>query len=163
MAFWIFITCIIGIRLGECLLARRNERWLLQQGAVEYGQRHYPFMIALHTCFIVSMIVEYILRGGTSYSLSWGIIFLLLLICKGWVIATLGKFWNTKIYRAPRFSLIKAGPYKYVKHPNYLIVIAEIAVIPLIFHLYYTAVVFSVLNLCMLYVRVKVENKALRM
>ena len=74
---------------------------------------------------------------------------------------SLGKFWNTKIYRIPNTSLVKKGPYKYLKHPNYLIVIAEILIIPLVFHLYLTALVFSVLNLIMLSVRIKEENKAL--
>jgi len=161
MAFWIFITFVIVIRLAECLLARHNEKWLLLHGAVEYGQSHYPFMIALHTSFILSMIFEYLLRGDGSYSLWLLGIFLLLILCKAWVISTLGKFWNTKIYRAPNFSLVNKGPYRYIKHPNYVIVIAEIAVIPLVFHLYYTAVIFSVLNACMLYVRIREEDRAL--
>ena len=80
---------------------------------------------------------------------------------KTWVILSLGKFWNTKIYRIPEMPLIKTGPYKYIKHPNYLVVTAELAVAPLAFHLYYTAVTFALLNAIMLTVRIKEENKAL--
>lgn len=163
MAFWFFIGFIILLRLGELSLARRNEQWLLQQGAVEYGRKHYPVMVALRTGFIWSMIAEYLIRGAGHYSLALLVLFLFLLAMKAWVISTLGKFWNTRIYRAPDFPLVKKGPYRYIKHPNYLIVIAEIAVIPLVFHLWYTAVIFSVLNACMLYVRIREENKALDM
>jgi methyltransferase len=80
---------------------------------------------------------------------------------KVWVISSLGKYWNTKIYRIPDARLIKKGPYIFFKHPNYAIVIAEIVVIPLIFHLYYTAIIFSLLNAIILSIRIRKENKAL--
>lgn len=163
MAFLFFILFVILLRIGELFLARRNEKWLLQHGAIEYGQKHYPFMIALHTLFIVSLIVEYCFVGTGFYSILLLILFFILIICKAWVILSLGKFWNTKIYRAPNFPLIKKGPYKYFKHPNYIIVIAEIVIIPLVFHLYYTAIIFTILNGIMLFFRIKVENKALRL
>jgi methyltransferase len=111
--------------------------------------------------FIISLIAEYDIVCPVSYSLFFLIAYFLLILLKVWVIASLGKFWNTKIYRAPSFPLVKKGPYKYIKHPNYVIVIGEIAVIPLIFNLYYTAAVFTILNLLMLSVRIKEENKAL--
>ncbi len=79
------------------------------------------------------------------------------------VISSLGRYWNTKIFRVPGAPLIKKGPYKFFKHPNYIIVVCEIAVIPLIFHLYRTAIVFSILNAVMLSVRIKEENKVLVM
>lgn len=163
MIFLYFILFVILLRIGELFLARNNEKWLLQHGAIEYGQKHYPFMIALHTLFIISLIVEYCFVGTGFYSILLLILFFILIICKAWVILSLGKFWNTKIYRAPNFPLIKKGPYKYFKHPNYIIVIAEIAIIPLVFHLYYTAIIFTILNGIMLFFRIKVENKALRL
>ncbi len=162
MAFWFFMTFVISIRLGECAWARRNEKWLQKHGAVEYGQKHYPYMIALHTCFILSMIGEYILSGNRGYSVGFFVVFLFLLLGKGWVIHTLGRFWNTKIFRIHNYSLVRKGPYRFLSHPNYVIVVAEIVVIPLVFHLYCTAVLFSILNSCMLYVRIKEENKALK-
>ncbi len=161
MAFILFISFIIFLRIGELLLSRRNEKWLLQNGAVEYGKAHYPFIVILHVLFIVSLITEYYTMRPVSYSLFFLLAYFLLILLKVWVIASLGKFWNTKIYRAPTFPLVKKGPYKYIKHPNYVIVIGEIAIIPLTFHLYYTAVIFTVLNLFMLSVRIKEENKAL--
>ena len=162
MIFILFISFVILLRIGELLLSKRNEKWLLQNGAVEYGRKHYPFIVALHILFILSVILEYAYGQSVSYSLTLIIIYLLLLIFKGWVIVSLGKFWNTKIYRIAGISLIKKGPYKYLKHPNYLVVILEIVVIPLSFHLYYTAIIFSLLNAAMLFVRIKEENKALQ-
>ncbi len=162
MAFILFISFIILLRIGELLLSKRNEKWLLQNGAVEYGHQHYPFIVALHVSFLISLIIEYSLQQTTSYSLLLIVFYFLLLAFKTWVILSLGKFWNTKIYHIPDISSIKKGPYKYFKHPNYLIVIAEIAVIPLAFHLYYTTIIFTILNLIMLFVRIKEENKALQ-
>ena len=152
----------ILLRIGELLLSKRNEKWLLQNGAIEYGSEHYPWMVLLHAGFIVALVIEYVTKPINSYSLVLIVLYFLLIVFKAWIILTLGKFWNTKIYRVKNFSLIKKGMYKYIKHPNYLIVVAEIAIIPLAFHLYYTAVVFSLLNLMMLSVRIKEENKALQ-
>lgn len=162
MLFLLFIVFLILLRIGELLLARRNEKWLLQHGAVEYGQKHYPLIVMLHVFFFISLIVEYLIVEPASYSLFLFLLYFICLAFKVWIIFSLGKCWNTKIYRIPGFPLIKRGPYRYFKHPNYIIVIAEIAIIPLIFHLYYTAVIFTVLNGVMLFVRIKEENKALR-
>lgn len=162
MIFILFIVWVILLRIGELLLSKRNEKWLLQNGAIEYGSKHYPFMVMLHVLFFISLIFEYSIQQTTSYSLFFILIYFLLIAFKTWIILSLGKFWNTKIYRITRFPLIKKGPYNYFKHPNYLVVMAEIAVIPLAFHLYYTAVIFSLLNLVLLFVRIKEENKALQ-
>jgi len=159
MYFIIFITLFIIQRLSELFIARRNEKWLLSQGAIQYGQEHYPFMIALHTLFIVSIIVEYMLRSQPGIDWLFLAIFLVILSFKFWALSSLGKYWNTKIYRIPGVYPVKKGPYKFLKHPNYIEVVCEIAIIPLVFHLYYTAVIFSVLNAVMLTVRIKVENK----
>jgi methyltransferase len=159
MYFTIFISFLIIQRLSELLIARRNEKWLLSQGAIQYGQSHYPFMIAMHTLFIVSIIAEYNLRGGTEISWIFLAIFLAVLLFKFWALSSLGKYWNTKIYRIPGVYPIKRGPYKFLKHPNYMEVVCEIAFIPMVFHLYYTAVIFTVLNAAMLNVRITVENK----
>ena len=162
MAFILFISFIILLRIGELILSRKNEIWLLQNGAIEYGQKHYPYIVALHVLFIVSLIIEYSTTQSTSFSVFFLILYILLLTFKALVIISLGKLWNTKIYHIQDLPLIKNGVYKYIKHPNYLIVIAEIAIIPLVFHLYYTAIAFTVLNAIMLSVRVKEENKVLK-
>ncbi len=159
MAFIIFITFFILQRLSELLIAKRNEKWLLQQGAVEYGKAHYPFMIAMHTLFVVSIIAEYIWRGQPAIYWAFLAIFLLVLSFKFWALSSLGKYWNTKIYRIPGVYPVKKGPYKFLKHPNYMEVVCEIAVIPLVFHLYYTAIIFTILNAAMLTVRIREENR----
>ncbi|QIK54893.1 isoprenylcysteine carboxyl methyltransferase [Dysgonomonas sp. HDW5B] len=163
MAFILFISFVILLRIGELVLARSNERWLLQQGAVEYGKEHYPFMVALHASFFVSLIIEYTLTQTVYFNVYLFILFLILIAFKAWIISSLGKFWNTKIYRVSNFPLINKGPYRYLKHPNYIVVIAEIAIIPLVFQLYYTAIIFTLLNAVMLAFRIKEENKALRL
>jgi methyltransferase len=134
----------------------------LQKGAIEYGQKHYLFIVMLHILFILSLIVEYYSKQDTTFSLPLLIFYFLVLSFKAWVILSLGKFWNTKIYHIPGIPLQKNGPYAYFKHPNYFVVIIEIAVIPLIFHLYFTAILFSILNSIMLFVRIKEENKVLK-
>lgn len=161
MLFSLFIIFLILLRIAELLLARSNEKWILQRGAVEYGQKHYLLIVMLHVFFFVSLIAEYLIAEPASYSLSLLLLLFIILALKIWTILSLGKFWNTKIYHIPDYPLIKKGPYRYLKHPNYILVIAEIAVIPLIFHLYYTAVLFTVLNAFMLTVRIKEENRAL--
>src|ERR1700744_5267737 len=98
MYFIIFIIFFILQRISELFIARRNEKWLLSQGAVQYGQEHYPFMIALHTLFIISIIVEYVLREQPPISWVFLILFLLVLWFKFWALSSLGKYWNTKIY-----------------------------------------------------------------
>lgn len=163
MVFAVFIVFLIVLRVGELLLARRNERWLLQHGAVEYGHKHYGYIVTLHILFFVSLITEYAFTSTGYYSIPLLVLYFLLLGFKAWAILSLGKFWNTKIFHISGYPLVKKGPYRFMKHPNYIIVIAEIALIPLIFHLYITAIVFSVLNGVMLYVRIQEENKALKL
>ncbi|RWY49373.1 isoprenylcysteine carboxyl methyltransferase family protein [Mucilaginibacter gilvus] len=158
MYFTLFICFVIFQRLLELVVARRNESWARAQGAEEFGKAHYPFIVALHTAFIISMIAEYFYLGG-EFSLFMLIIFLLLISLKIWTIGSLGKYWNTKILRIPNSAFVRKGPYKMFKHPNYFIVICEIIVIPLVFHLYATAIVFSLLNAVMLTVRIREEER----
>jgi len=162
MAFILFILFVILLRIGELIVSKGNEKWLIQNGAVEYGQRHYQFIVALHILFIISLIIEYTVRQPITFNLFILFFYFSLLTFKTWVILSLGKFWNTKIYHIPNTPLVKKGPYQYFKHPNYMIVVAEIAVIPMIFQLYFTAVTFTLLNAIMLFIRIKEENKALQ-
>ncbi|GGH02743.1 isoprenylcysteine carboxyl methyltransferase family protein [Mucilaginibacter phyllosphaerae] len=161
MIFIVFILFLIFQRLAELYVSSKNEKWLLKNAAVEYGKAHYPFMVAMHTLFIIAVIAEYICRDGSVINYALIILFFLLIVLKVIVIATLGHYWNTKIYKVPGTRPVAAGIYKYIKHPNYIIVICEIAIIPLAFGLYYTAIVFSLLNAWMLYVRIKKENEVL--
>src|ERR1700709_1872097 len=101
MYFIIFILFVITQRLSELYIARGNEKWLRSQGAVEYGKEHYPYIVALHTLFIISLVAEYVLRRGTTIDLIFLILFALLLLFKFWALSSLGKYWNTKIFRVP--------------------------------------------------------------
>lgn len=162
MTFILFISFLIFLRIEELLLSNRNGKWLRENGAVEYGSKHYPFIVALHVLFFLSLIFEYTVQQNHSFSILLLFFYFLLLAFKIWIIASLGKFWNTRIFRVLTMPLVKRGPYKYFKHPNYAVVIAEIAVIPMIFNLYITAIVFTLLNLVVLFVRIKEENKVLQ-
>jgi len=159
LPFILFIGFVIVARLIELRVAARNEKWLRKNGAIEYGQNHYPYIVALHTFFFLSMIIEYIMRGGAIINYMFLVAFLVLIAFKIWTISSLGKYWNTKILRVPNSIFIKKGPYKYFRHPNYFIVICEIIVIPMVFGLYYTAIIFTILNSIMLSVRIKAEEK----
>ena len=159
MYFIVFILIIIIQRLSELYISRQNEKWLLANGAIQYGQSHYPYIVAMHTLFIISLITEYILRDDTPISYTFLVLFILVLLFKFWALSSLGHYWNTKIYRIPGVYPVKKGPYKIFRHPNYGEVICEIAIIPLVFHLYYTAIIFTMLNAIMLSVRISVENK----
>jgi methyltransferase len=163
MIFIIFILFLIFQRLAELYVSSKNEKWLLRNGAIEYGKEHYPYMVAMHTLFIISVIAEYIWRDDTIVSYPLIILFFLLIVIKVVVISTLGHYWNTKIYKVPGTRPVATGIYKYIKHPNYIIVICEIAIIPLAFGLYYTAIAFTILNAIMLTVRIKKENEVLAM
>jgi methyltransferase len=163
MTFILFISFIILLRTGELLLSKRNEIWLLKNGAAEYGHNHYPFIVAFHVSFFIGLIFEYCTQQTVSSSLFFLILYFVLIAFKIWIVLSLGKFWNTKIYHISGLPLKKNGLYKYIRHPNYLVVAAEIAVIPLAFHLYYTAVIFSFLNAIILFIRITAENKVLKM
>lgn len=161
MYFFLFISFLILLRLVELLVAKRNEKWLRENGAVEYGQKHYPVIVLLHVGFFVSLIIEYLSKSPQTPVDILLFIFIALIVLKIQIISSLGKYWNTKIFHISGVPLVRKGMYKYFKHPNYFIVICEIAIIPLIFHLYVTAIVFSLLNAAMLSVRIREENKIL--
>ncbi|MEB0263671.1 MULTISPECIES: isoprenylcysteine carboxylmethyltransferase family protein [unclassified Mucilaginibacter] len=163
MIFIVFILFLISLRLAELYVSSKNEKWLLKNGAAEYGKEHYPFMVTMHTLFIISVIAEYMWRDNTVVSYPLIVLFFVLIVIKIIVISTLGHYWNTKIYKVPGTRPVATGIYKYIKHPNYIIVILEIAIIPLAFGLYYTAIAFTLLNAAMLYVRIKKENEVLAM
>lgn len=164
-SFYIVIFVVIIQRLVELVVSKRNEKWLLANGAIEYGVSHYKYIVLMHTFFFISLMTEYIVfdrdKDLNILNYSFLVFFILLQFGRVWVLASLGKFWNTKIFRIKNRELIKKGPYKFLKHPNYVVVVLEIVVLPLIFNLYYTAIIFTILNAVMLSVRIKEENKAL--
>lgn len=145
-------------RLGELWLSNRNTKRLLTQGAREYGRSHYPLIVAIHFWWLVLL---WWLAPGRPIDGFWLAVFVLLEIARVWVLATLGRRWTTRIIVLPDAPLVRRGPYRFVSHPNYMVVIGEVAVLPLVFGLWYLALVFTVLNAAVLWVRVREENKAL--
>ncbi len=145
-------------RLGEMVLAERNARRLLGRGAYEVGRGHYPFIVAVHAGWLITL---WLLGPGPPIHLLPLALFVPLQAARVWVIASLGDRWTTRIIVLPGAPLIRRGPYRWADHPNYLIVIGEIAVLPLVFGLPAVALLFSLLNGMVLWVRIREENKAL--
>ena len=145
-------------RLAELALSQRNTKRLLARGAHEVAPGHYPFMVALHAIWLATL---WFLGPGPPLELVPLILFALLQLGRIWVIATLGERWTTRIIVLPGAPLVAAGPYRWFDHPNYLIVIGEFAVLPLVFGLSMVAIVFSLLNGLLLWVRIVCENRAL--
>lgn len=145
-------------RLAELALSRRNTKRLLARGAHEVAPEHYPLMVMLHASWLA---VLWLLGPGPPVEIVPLIIFALLQLGRVWVIATLGERWTTRIFVLPGAPLVKSGPYRWFNHPNYLIVIGEIAILPLVFGLPMVAIIFSLLNGLLLWVRIRAENQAL--
>jgi methyltransferase len=151
-------------RLLELRYSRRNERRLRARGAVERGAGHYPAMVAIHTLWLVSTLVEGLLRGPEPPAW-WPVplaAFLLVQPLRYWAILSLKENWNVRILVVPGGKLVRSGPYRYFPHPNYVVVAVEVLTFPLIFGAWITALVFSVLNAAFLYVRIRTENRALK-
>jgi methyltransferase len=164
MVFTLFIGLIIFQRIAELAIAKKNEAWMKKQGAVEFGKGHYPAMVMIHTAFFLFFIMEVFmfekkLSGYWPFLLA---LFVLTQAMRVWALASLGRFWNTKIIILPGADIIKRGPYKIIKHPNYLIVAIELMVIPLMFNAYITMTVFTLLNILILSIRIPAEEKALK-
>ena len=145
-------------RLVELILARRNAQRLLAAGGIEYGRSHYPVMVALHAAWLVGL--WWLGRDQPADPVLLGV-FVLLQLGRLWVIASLGRRWTTRVIVLPGEALVAKGPYRWIKHPNYLIVALEIAVVPLALGLPVFAAVFTVVNALVLDERIRVENAAL--
>jgi methyltransferase len=146
-------------RLAELVLARRNTSALLARGAHEVAPGHYPLIVAVHALWLASL--WWLAPGEPIF---WPLIgiFALLQLARLWVLATLGGRWTTRIIVLPGAPLVTSGPFSFVRHPNYLVVTAEIAVLPLAFGLWEVALIFSLLNAAVLAIRIRAEGKALQ-
>ena len=152
------LALVTAQRLGELVLARRNTRALLARGGIEVAPQHYPAIIACHTLWLASL---WFWGWAQPVALGWLALFVLLQAMRGWVLATLGARWTTRIIVVPGEHLVARGPYRWIKHPNYAVVVAEIAVLPLALGLPLVALVFTVVNGLVLFVRIRAENAAL--
>jgi methyltransferase len=159
-----FILFVIVQRLLELRVARRNETWARAHGAVEHAPEHYPWMVAMHTAWIASTLLEGLGRGGTlgPFWALWLGLFALAQVGRYWAISSLGTYWNTRILIVPGAKLVRRGPYRFIPHPNYVVVALELLVGPLIFGAWVTALVFTALNAALLLgVRIPAEERAL--
>ena len=158
---WIVVAILLFVtfqRLAELIIARLNTSRLLASGAIEHGAGHYPLIVAVHAAWLVTLWVLAPWRGVDPF---WLALYVLLLLVRFWVVATLGPRWTTRIIVPRDQPLVNEGPYRFVNHPNYWVVIGEIAVLPLVFGLPLVALVFSILNAAVLWVRIRAENRAL--
>ncbi len=153
----LFLGFIVLQRLGELALSRRNTHRLLARGAREVGAGHYPAMVALHSAWVLALIL---FGHDQPVSPGWLGVFALLQVLRLWILASLGTRWTTRIILLDA-PLVRRGPFRYVAHPNYMLVVAEIFVSPMVLGLVWVAVVFSLLNAAMLWVRIGVEHRAL--
>ncbi|MFD1336294.1 isoprenylcysteine carboxyl methyltransferase family protein [Oceanobacillus iheyensis] len=159
----ILFVFIILQRLIELIIASKNERWMLAKGGIEIEPQQHKWFIMVHGLFFISIIVELILSNPSIPELFilWFSLFIATQFVRIWSITSLGKYWNTKIIILPGSTLVKRGPYKYVKHPNYIIVGIELFVIPMMFGAYWTAVIFPFFHLILMSIRIPAEEKAL--
>lgn len=164
MFFVIVITFVMVQRIVELIVAKRNERWARQNGAIEYGANHYKYIVSLHTLFFISLIIEYTLHPTLING--WYFFFTLFILAQGlriWSLFSLGKYWNTKILIIPHSAKVSKGPYRFMKHPNYIVVAIELFTLPMIFGAYVTAILFSLLNFILIYfIRIPKEEVALQ-
>ncbi|MBV9044125.1 MAG: hypothetical protein JO348_09765 [Alphaproteobacteria bacterium] len=159
LAIYVILLLVAIQRLVEVAYAERNTRALRARGAVEVGRAHYPLIVVLHAAWLTAIV----LMLPPDATIHWIplAIFVLLQIARVWVIATLGPYWTTRIITLEGAPLVRKGPYRFVRHPNYLVVAGEIAMLPLAFGEITVAIVFTVLNAAMLAWRIRQEDQAL--
>ena len=145
-------------RLAELQLARANTKRLIAAGGNEVAPRHYQLIVALHATWLAAL---WLLAPGQAVRPPLLALFGLVEAARFWVLATIGRRWTTRIIVVPGETLVRRGPYRFLDHPNYVVVVAEIALLPLVFGLWRTAVAFSLLNAVLLTVRIREENRAL--
>jgi methyltransferase len=159
------LVALVGVeRLAELVVSNRNAAWSLAHGGWETGRGHYPAMVALHSALLVGMLAEAWLRRPEVHPLLAGVMLTLALASQAlrwWCIRTLGTRWNTRVIVVPGLPLVRSGPYRFLRHPNYVAVVVEGFALPLVHAAWVTAGVFTVANAALLTVRLRVENRAL--
>lgn len=154
------IVLMVALQRGiELAIAASNTRRLIGHGAVEVGREHYPLVVALHAAWLVAILLG--APADAAPNLALLAVFVLLQLARIWVILSLGRRWTTRIIVPPSAELVRTGPYRFCRHPNYAIVVAEIAVLPAAFGLWRIALIFTLLNAALLCWRVRIEDRAL--
>ncbi|MEU4575870.1 isoprenylcysteine carboxyl methyltransferase family protein [Nonomuraea sp. ATR24] len=163
-AYLVLIGLVVVERLAELVVARRNLAWARSRGGVEHGGRHYPWIVAAHVGLLVAAPAEVWLLGRPFLpALGWPMLALVLLAqaLRWWCIASLGRRWNTRVVVLPGVPLVTSGPYRWLRHPNYVAVVVEGIALPLVHTAWLTALAFTVANAALLTVRIRVEERAL--
>ncbi|MET4926331.1 isoprenylcysteine carboxyl methyltransferase family protein [Streptomyces sp. PSRA5] len=158
------VLAVAGERIAELVVARRNARWSLARGGTETGRGHYPAMVVLHTGLLVGALAEPALTGRPFVpAFGWTMVGVVVAAqgLRWWCIRTLGPRWNTRVIVVPGLPLVSGGPYRLLRHPNYVAVVAEGLALPLVHGAWVTAVVFTGLNAALMAVRIRCENTAL--
>ena len=153
------LTFVTLQRLAELVYARSNEARLLARGAREYGAGHYPVLVAMHAAWLIGL---WVLAAGIAPRPVWLLGFAALQGLRLWVLATLGPRWTTRVIVLPNEPLVRSGPYRFLSHPNYVVVAAELLVLPMAYELLFYGLLFSGLNAAVLWVRIHAEEQALR-
>ncbi len=156
---WVVLILVAAQRLAELAYARRNTRVLRAEGADEVAPGHYPFIVAVHTLWLLSLAVFVPADQAPNWLLLG--LFVVLQGLRIWILATLGRYWTTRIITLPGVPLVRRGPYRFIKHPNYVVVAGEIAVLPLAFGAWEIAMIFSLANAAVLAWRIRCEEHAL--
>lgn len=154
----VILSLVTAERLVELPFASRNTRRLLDRGAKEYAPGHYPLIVALHALWLAAL---WWLAPGRPIDAPFLLLFVIVELARVWVLASLGARWTTRIIVLKGAPLVRKGPYRYLDHPNYMVVAAEIALLPMVFGLWRTAIVFSLVNALLLAIRIREENRAL--
>ncbi|MFE3830298.1 isoprenylcysteine carboxyl methyltransferase family protein [Streptomyces sp. NPDC059092] len=166
MIWYTALVLAVGAeRVAELAVARRNARWSLARGAAEQGRGHYPTMVVLHTGLLLGCLAEVALADRPfAPVLGWTMLAVVVAAqaLRWWCIRALGPRWNTRVLVVPGLPLVTGGPYRLLRHPNYVAVVAEGVALPLVHGAWLTALVFTVLNAALLTVRIRCENDALR-
>ena len=155
----IILSLVTLQRLIELYIARRNTSRLLARGGFEVGSGHYPLMVIFHAAWLLGL---WYLAIKAEVIWPWLWAYVVVEAARGWIIAALGSRWTTRIIVVPGEELVDEGPYRYFRHPNYMIVAAEIFILPMAFGLYWYAIIFAVLNAGLLYWRIRSEDEALK-
>ncbi|SEH02799.1 methyltransferase [Nonomuraea solani] len=164
IAYTLLIGLVVLERLAELAVARRNLAWARSAGGVEYGARHYPFIVVAHTALLIAAPAEVWLLGRPFVpALGWPMLAAVVLAqgLRWWCVGTLGRQWNTRVVVVPGLPLVRRGPYRWLRHPNYVAVVAEGIALPLVHSAWLTASAFTAANAVLLAVRIHVENAAL--
>lgn len=164
LAFTVVVALVALERLAELVVSNRNAAWSLSRGGRETGQGHYPFMVVLHSGLLVAMLVEaWVRRPEVAPLLAWSMLALAVAAqaLRWWCITTLGSRWNTRVIVVPGLAPVTGGPYRFLRHPNYVAVVVEGVALPLLHASWITALVFTVANAVLLTVRIRAEDAAL--